>query len=102
MDTEGERSMKLSNGLLVATLLTVAVPVCAQSLGDLARKEQERRKTLPPAAKTYTNEDLKRLTPMPGGETPSKAGDKAKPDDPSKAGDTAKPIEIKPDAPAVI
>jgi hypothetical protein len=103
--------MKLSNGLLAAALLTVAVPVGAQSLGDLAKKEQERRKTSPPAAKTYTNEDLKRLTPMPGGETPSKgdaakpgdpakAGDAAKPGDPAKAGDSAKPTEVKPDAPA--
>jgi hypothetical protein len=90
--------MKLSKGLLAATLLTVAVPVCAQSLGDLAKKEQERRKKAPPAAKTYTNEDLKRLTPMPGGETP-KAGDPAKPADAAKAGDTAKPTEVKPDAP---
>jgi hypothetical protein len=89
--------MKLSNGLLVATLLTVAVPVCAQSLGDLAKKEQERRKTLPPAAKTYTNEDLKRLTPMPGGEAPAPA-DPAKSGDPAKPGDSAKPTEVKPDA----
>jgi len=88
--------MKLSKGLLAATLLTVAVPVSAQSLGDLAKKEQERRKKLPPAAKTYTNEDLKRLTPMPGGETP-KAGDPAKPADPAKPGDSATPTEVKPD-----
>ena len=85
--------MKLSKGLLAATLLTVAVPVCAQSLGDVAKKEQERRKKSPPAAKTYTNEDLKRLTPMPGGETPPKAGDPAKP------GEPAAPTEVKPDAP---
>jgi len=90
--------MKLSKGLLAATLLTVAVPVCAQSLGDLAKKEQERRKKLPPAAKTYTNEDLKRLTPMPGGETPPKAGDPAKPADPAKPGDAVAPTEVKPDA----
>ena len=83
--------MKLSNGLLAATLLTVAVPVCAQSLGDLAKKEQERRKAAPPAAKTYTNEDLKRLTPMPGGEAP-------KPADPAKPEDAAKPTEVKPEA----
>jgi hypothetical protein len=98
--------MKLSIGLLAATLLTVAVPVCAQSLGDLAKKEQERRKTLPPAAKTYTNEDLKRLTPMPGGETPPKAdatkpGEPAKPGDPAKPGEPVKPTDLKPDAPVV-
>ena len=90
--------MKLSKGLLAATLLSIAVPVCAQSLGDLAKKEQERRKTSPPAAKTYTNEDLKRLTPMPGGE-PAKTADTAKAGEPAKPGDPAKPTEIKPDAP---
>jgi hypothetical protein len=89
--------MKLSNGLLAAALLTVAVPVCAQSLGDLARKEQERRKTLPPAGKTYTNEDLKRLTPMPGGEAP-KPADTATAGDPAKPGDSLKPTEVKADA----
>jgi hypothetical protein len=100
--------MKLSNGLLAATLLAVAVPVCAQSLGDLAKKEQERRKTAPPAAKTYTNEDLKRLTPMPGGEAPPKAGDAAKPGEPAKSGDPAKPVdpakptEVKGDPPVVV
>ena len=100
--------MKLSNGLLAATLLTIAVPVCAQSLGDLAKKEQERRKTLPPAAKTYTNEDLKRLRPMPGGETSPKAGDAekpgdpAKPADPAKPGESVKPTEVKSDAPVTV
>ena len=99
--------MKLSTGLLAAALLTIAVPVCAQSLGDLAKKEQERRKALPPAAKTYTNEDLKRLKPMPGGETPPAAGDAgkpadaAKPDEPAKPGEPVKPTELKPDTPAV-
>src|SRR6185503_14800498 len=105
MDTEGERSMKLSNGLLAAMLLTVAVPVCAQSLGDLARKEQERRKAAPPAAKTYTNEDLKKVTPMPGGEPPkaadsAKPADAVKPGDAAKPGDPSKPTEVKSDAPA--
>ena len=92
--------MKLSNGLLAATLLTVAVPVCAQSLGDLAKKEQERRKASPPAAKTYTNEDLKRLTPMPGGEPAKTADTAAKAGEPAKPGDPAKPTEVKPDATA--
>ena len=32
--------MKLSTGLLAGALLTVAVPLCAQSLGDIAKKEQ--------------------------------------------------------------
>jgi hypothetical protein len=82
--------MKLSTGLVAGVLLTVAVPVCAQTLGDLAKREAERRKTAPPAAKTYTNEDLKKLPPVPeGGMKPAaKAGeDAAKPGDPAKPGD---------------
>src|SRR6266540_5056339 len=105
MDTEGERSMKLTSGLVAGVLLSIAVPVCAQSLGDLAKKEQERRKTLPPAAKTYTNEDLKKLPPW-AGEAGTKPDDKAKADaaakagDAAKPGDPAKPEEVKSDAAA--
>jgi len=90
--------MKLSRGLAAGVLMTVAVPVCAQTLGDLAKREQERRKTAPPAAKTYTNEDLKRLPPMAEGS--SKPADKAtaKAEDAAKPGDPVKPTEIKPDA----
>jgi hypothetical protein len=97
--------MKLSKILTVGVLLAVAAPVCAQSLGDLAKKEQERRKTLPPATKTYTNEDLKKLQPMGGGDDTAKTADKAKvddaakPADPAKPGDAARP-ETKPDAAA--
>jgi hypothetical protein len=83
--------MKLSNGLLAGVLLTIAVPVSAQSLGDLAKKEAERRKASPPAAKTYTNEDLKKLPPMSDSGTkavaPTKVEEAAKPGDPAKPGD---------------
>ncbi len=97
--------MKLTSGLVAGVLLSIAVPVCAQSLGDLAKKEQERRKTLPPAAKTYTNEDLKKLPPW-AGEAGTKPDDKAKADaaakagDAAKPGDPAKPEEVKSDAAA--
>jgi len=57
--------MNVSRGLLAGVMLTLAVPVCAQSLGDLAKKEAERRKTVPPASKVYTNDDLKKIT-VPG------------------------------------
>lgn len=73
--------MMLSTALLSLALLTVAVPSFAQSLGDLAKREQARRKAVPPAAKTYTNADLK--DPPPTG-TPGKA-----------AGDAAKPTDVK-------
>jgi hypothetical protein len=63
--------------LLAGGLLTVAVPLYAQSLGDLAKKEAERRKATPPApAKTYTNTDLKQVPPPSG--TATKEGEDAK------------------------
>ena len=97
--------MKLSSGLLAGVLLMLAIPVGAQTLGELAKKEQERRKAAPPAAKTYTNEDLKKI-PLPpdaadGSAKPADAkGDPAKPGDPAaaKSGDAAKPADAKGDA----
>jgi hypothetical protein len=86
--------MKLSNGLIAAALLALAVPVSAQTLGELAKKEAERRKTVPTAAKTYTNEDLKKLPPAAGEGA-------AKPADAAKAAEALKPTVVKPDgAPA--
>jgi hypothetical protein len=99
--------MKLSTGLLAGALLTVAVPLCAQSLGDIAKKEQERRKAVPPAAKTYTNEDLKKVVPFPGEAKPTdpaaKPGTSAAPtkvEDPLKPGEAAKPDGAKTPEPA--
>ena len=87
--------MKFLSGLVAGVLLAAAVPVCAQSLGDLAKKEAERRKASPPAVKTYTNEDLKRLPPMNpeagGKQDPTKVEDSAKPVAPK--GETAKDAE---------
>lgn len=92
--------MKVSRVLLAGALLTVAVPVCAQSLGEIAKKEQERRKATPPAAKTYTNEDLKKVAPFPGAADPDAKADPktAKPADPTKVEDPPKPGDgTKPD-----
>ena len=87
----------LSTAVLAAVLLTVALPAAAQSLGELAKREAERRKAAPPAAKTYTNDDLKQIPP-PAGTQAAKPGDPAvaaKPGDAKagdvKAGDAAKP-----------
>ena len=97
--------MKLSSGLIAGVLLTLAVPVCAQSLGDLAKKELERRKTAPTATKTYTNDDLKKMpappSPEPGTVPAAKDPDK----DPATPGDAkaegAKPAEaVEPAKPA--
>jgi hypothetical protein len=49
--------------------VTAAVaPVLTQSLGDVAKKEEERRKSVSAPAKVYTNKDL---TPVPGGSSPT-------------------------------
>ena len=55
--------MKVRRGSIAGVIvaLALAVPASAQSLGDLAKKEQDRRKTTPPAKKVYTNEDLKKI-----------------------------------------
>ena len=45
--------------LLFVTCIGPAIrPAHAQSLADVARKEEARRKTIPEAAKVYTNKDL--------------------------------------------
>jgi hypothetical protein len=97
--------MKLSTGLLAGVLMTVAVPLSAQTLGDLAKREQERRKTTPPAARTYTNDDLKKVAPFPGaadptakpttppGTAPTKVEDPPKPGDAAAKPDGAKTPE---------
>lgn len=88
--------MKLCTGLIAGVLLTVTVPVCAQTLGDIARKEQERRKATPTAARTYTNDDLKKVVPFPGEAKPADPDAKidpktGKPEEPTKVEDPADP-----------
>jgi hypothetical protein len=97
--------MKLFTSLVAGALLTVAVSASAQSLGDIAKKEAERRKAVPAATKTYTNEDLKKLPPS---SDDVKAADAVKAGDAKaavalKAGEVgkpadAKPTDVKPDA----
>jgi hypothetical protein len=54
----------------VAALLLFASAAQAQSLAELARKEEERRKNTPEAGKVYTNKDL---NAAPGPSTPPAA-----------------------------
>ena len=56
---------QLSTAVLAGALM-VAVPVSAQSLGELAKREAERKKAAPTATKTYTNGDLKSVPAPPG------------------------------------
>ena len=52
----------------VATLLGLAAASPAQSLADVARKEEARRKNVPESGKVYTNKDLK---PVPQAAPPA-------------------------------
>jgi hypothetical protein len=71
----------------------------AQTLGDVARAEEARRKLVKEPAKVYTNDDLKRdrrdSTPDPA--QAAHAADNAKPGDAAKPA-AAKPAAAKPDA----
>jgi hypothetical protein len=79
--------------LLLLILVATAGAARAQSLADVAKKEEERRKTLPEVAKVYTNKDL---TAVPAGSTPSPPA--SKPGDASKdAGKAAKDAKDKDD-----
>jgi hypothetical protein len=81
----------------VALLVTAAVPVFAQSLADVAKKEEERRKKTPEAAKVYTNKDLgpapTTSTPPPAAAPGEPAPAAATPGDASKAADAEKDKE---------
>jgi hypothetical protein len=72
--------------LLVAAVLFAPAVLSAQSLASVAKKEEERRKSVKAAAKVYTNDDLKADitasavpastntspdTPTPGSQVPS-------------------------------
>ncbi len=66
--------------LLLLTFAASASAVRAQSLADVAKKEEERRKTLSAPTKVYTNKDLNAVpAPPPAPSKPADAanGDKA-------------------------
>ena len=76
--------------LVLAASGLIALPVSAQSLAEVAKKEADRRKSAPEPAKVYTNKDL---SPVPAGSTPppppaaSSPDASAKPVDADKKGD---------------
>jgi hypothetical protein len=81
--------------LLACTGIGIGVrPLSAQSLADIAKKEEERRKAVPAPAKVYTNKDL---TPAPAGSTsaPAKAGEAPKDADKDKESKDAKGKDTK-------
>jgi hypothetical protein len=56
-------------GLLMS--LAAIVPASGQSLAELARQEEARRKAIKTPAKVYTNQNIRGGTPVPGGSAPA-------------------------------
>jgi hypothetical protein len=65
----------MRSSTIVSATLAIAVLVAsgiqAQSLGEVAREEQARRKAVKAPAKVYTNDNLKNVDPPPQPATPS-------------------------------
>jgi hypothetical protein len=78
--------MKFNCCCAVLLTLTLGARASAQSLADVARAEEARRKTIKPGAKIYTNEDL-------GGTLPASAA----PADAASASSGAKASDTKPE-----
>ena len=78
--------------VIVLTVLASAAPVRAfaqPSLADVARQEEERRKTVPAPAKVYTNKDLSPVVgPPPAAAAPTEAKDSKAADDSKGAKDS--------------
>jgi hypothetical protein len=70
--------------LFVAAGSLVAPPARAQSLADIAKKEEDRRKSVAVPSKVYTNKDL---NPVPAGSPPPPASAAKPSDDAAKAAD---------------
>ena len=73
---------------LVLMLTGIAYPVHAQGLGDIARKEEERRKEVKAPGKVYTNKDLSSAPEPSSGTVSAPSGPAATSGEAS--GDTAK------------
>jgi hypothetical protein len=63
---------------IVTLLLLGATAAAAQSLGDVAKQEEERRKSVRTAGKTYTNDNL-RTEPAPSAPAPAAQTQPAQP-----------------------
>ena len=75
--------------LVLAASAAVCRPVLAQSLGDVSRQEEERRKDVKAPAKVYTNKDLGTTPAIPSDGTTSKS-DAASADKAADAKDVGK------------
>jgi len=88
--------------LLLAALALPAHTLYAQSLADVSRKEEARRKAVKTPAKVYTNKDLKSAPPATGTTTETDVTDASSAATATDPGETAKPAagEAKPEGEA--
>ena len=89
----------LARSITVTLVLVSGAAASAQSLADVARQEEERRKTVAKAGKVYTNDHLPAAPPVTAPRPASGAVAPAKPAEPEAtagappAGDAAKPAD---------
>jgi hypothetical protein len=84
--------------LATLVLAAVAAPLCAQSLADVAKKEEARRRAIAAPAPLLTNKDLGAVPPAPppstsAATTPAPGADASKDADKDKAGKDAQPAK---------
>ena len=80
--------------LVVAVVLAFSAGASAQSLADVAKAEEARRKSVRGGAKVYTNEDLGRTPATSAAPSqPAAASNSAKPGDPAAKPDEQKPVD---------
>ena len=81
-------------GVIITGLFLAAAGAYAQSLGDVARKEEARRKTVRKPSRVYTNDNLKNVDPPPdvaSTPAPQAAAAPATPDTPAAPAATTAP-----------
>lgn len=80
--------------LVLAAALVFPAGASAQSLADVAKAEEARRKVVKPGAKVYTNEDLGRTSATSAApQQPAAASTTAKPGDPAAKPEEQKPVD---------
>ena len=90
---------RVAAGLVVAAVLAVPsrVPAQTPTLGEVAKKEAERRKALPPSGKVYTNKDLPPSAQKPAAPSTAAGTETAIPLDPVAAATGEPAAGAKPD-----
>ena len=74
------RLISFGTWILLSGFVLAALPLDAQSLGDVAKKEEERRKAVAQPAKVYTNKDLAPTPPSTASPPETGTSDQAKPE----------------------